>query len=254
MAKDVEVIDIDILDIVKDEKYWHYHGKEVHLSGHMYRNSPYETDDSCGNCDGARCDYCKKIVDEPYFSFCISTDELYDILISKGVSDGAAQDIAYNDFCRNHTSDGFHLIWPRDYHLEERYPEEYKKITEPDKELWKKFDELVEEADKNDNFFSDEVKKYSGLSGDEWYNSHIYHQMEMYNEERVQVMEYTMNYIVRGFRNGTTASTEGQATGRMNRDMAKAIATTAASVGIRNVRSVIMTDINDSEKRRYYEL
>lgn len=28
-------------------------------SGHMYFNSPYETDDSCGNCDGAKCEYCK---------------------------------------------------------------------------------------------------------------------------------------------------------------------------------------------------
>ena len=31
------------------------------LSGHMYRNSAYETDNSCGNCDGARCDGCHKI-------------------------------------------------------------------------------------------------------------------------------------------------------------------------------------------------
>ncbi len=24
----------------------------THLTGHMYRNSPYETDSSCGNCNG----------------------------------------------------------------------------------------------------------------------------------------------------------------------------------------------------------
>ena len=28
------------------------------LTGHMYYGSPYETCDDCGNCDGARCDYC----------------------------------------------------------------------------------------------------------------------------------------------------------------------------------------------------
>lgn len=30
------------------------------LSGHMYYGSPYETDDSCGNCDGAKCERCKE--------------------------------------------------------------------------------------------------------------------------------------------------------------------------------------------------
>lgn len=27
-------------------------------SGHMYFNSPYETDNSCGNCDDAKCERC----------------------------------------------------------------------------------------------------------------------------------------------------------------------------------------------------
>lgn len=27
-------------------------------TGHMYRNSPYETDSDCGNCNGARCENC----------------------------------------------------------------------------------------------------------------------------------------------------------------------------------------------------
>lgn len=30
-----------------------------YLTGHVYRNSPYETASDCGNCDGARCDSCK---------------------------------------------------------------------------------------------------------------------------------------------------------------------------------------------------
>ena len=29
------------------------------LTGHMYYRSPYESCDDCGNCDGARCEYCK---------------------------------------------------------------------------------------------------------------------------------------------------------------------------------------------------
>lgn len=30
----------------------------VEFTGHQYFNSPYESCDSCGNCNGARCDYC----------------------------------------------------------------------------------------------------------------------------------------------------------------------------------------------------
>ena len=29
------------------------------LTGHMYYNSIYETCDNCGNCDGAKCEFCK---------------------------------------------------------------------------------------------------------------------------------------------------------------------------------------------------
>ena len=44
----------------KDEEYMK-RTLERSLSGHMYRYSPFETDDSCGNCDGARCDSCREI-------------------------------------------------------------------------------------------------------------------------------------------------------------------------------------------------
>ena len=29
-----------------------------YYSAHIYRNSPYESDDNCGTCDGASCDVC----------------------------------------------------------------------------------------------------------------------------------------------------------------------------------------------------
>lgn len=32
-----------------------------HLTGHMHYNSPFETDNSCGNCGGANCDRCREI-------------------------------------------------------------------------------------------------------------------------------------------------------------------------------------------------
>jgi len=33
----------------------------VELTGHQYYGSPYESCDSCGTCDGARCDGCKVV-------------------------------------------------------------------------------------------------------------------------------------------------------------------------------------------------
>ncbi len=30
------------------------------LTGHLYIGSAHETDDSCGNCDGAKCDFCSE--------------------------------------------------------------------------------------------------------------------------------------------------------------------------------------------------
>lgn len=40
-----------------------YSWKEVtmSLSGHLWRGSSMETDDSCGNCDGGRCNSCREI-------------------------------------------------------------------------------------------------------------------------------------------------------------------------------------------------
>lgn len=37
-------------------------------SGHLWRGSAMETDDSCGNCDGARCDSCRDVFEVFKFS------------------------------------------------------------------------------------------------------------------------------------------------------------------------------------------
>lgn len=60
-----------IIHVTRDNSspsIWHaviYEGEPVYTersyTGHMYRNSPYETSSSCGNCDGARCDNCSLI-------------------------------------------------------------------------------------------------------------------------------------------------------------------------------------------------
>lgn len=36
-----------------------YRSIQKSMTGHLWRGSAMETDSSCGNCDGARCDHCK---------------------------------------------------------------------------------------------------------------------------------------------------------------------------------------------------
>lgn len=43
-----------------DEGYT-YKGISSYLSGHLWRGSAMETDNSCGNCDGANCDSCRRM-------------------------------------------------------------------------------------------------------------------------------------------------------------------------------------------------
>ena len=40
---------------------WEYI-EDTYLTGHIHRGSAYECDDNCGTCDGARCDYCTRVV------------------------------------------------------------------------------------------------------------------------------------------------------------------------------------------------
>lgn len=57
------------------------------LTGHMHYMSPYETYDSCGNCDGARCDRCKTIYEVQDFDFDLhrlyNTKELAESIMTK---------------------------------------------------------------------------------------------------------------------------------------------------------------------------
>lgn len=54
-----------ILTYYFDDNSYYYEMEDDHIycsiehTGHQYYNSPYESYDNCGTCDGARCDYCK---------------------------------------------------------------------------------------------------------------------------------------------------------------------------------------------------
>lgn len=115
-----------ILPKMLDSKYWYY-DKQIHYTKHMYRNSPYETDSDCGNCDGAACDYCNKIVDEGIFNHGVECNILESWLIEAGVPEDIASDAVYNDFYKPNVKK-YCIVWPNEHMLKEQYPEDYKRI------------------------------------------------------------------------------------------------------------------------------
>lgn len=50
---------------------------ENFLSEHLYRCSPYESADTCGNCNGAKCDTCHTYYKVTEYSEPVTTDEGY---------------------------------------------------------------------------------------------------------------------------------------------------------------------------------
>lgn len=118
---------IDIMEKSLSSVNWRMRPETVHYSGHIHYRSPYESDDNCGTCDGARCDYCRKIVDKSELEFSICTDILYNILIEEGVPKDIASELAYSDFCGNSYKD-YVLLWPTAEKLKEKYPEKYEEL------------------------------------------------------------------------------------------------------------------------------
>lgn len=72
---------------------------QTEFTGHMYFGSPYETADSCGNCNGACCDSCKILwtLEERVGD----TDELkeFTTVITKEFSDTDAVLEAWKEHC-----------------------------------------------------------------------------------------------------------------------------------------------------------
>ena len=79
--------------ILNDKDNWRFVGTSYYMSGHMYRGTSmeaFETIDSCGNCDGARCDYCEKREIPAHWALAVESDKLYNALIADGVDEGVA--------------------------------------------------------------------------------------------------------------------------------------------------------------------
>lgn len=130
---------ITILDKVLNKDWWQKISRSKHLSGHCHRNSPFETDDSCGNCDGARCETCSTIVEPPHLEFGCTVDilepivyesirEQYPDLSEEEVKD-LTSEFVYSDVNR-YSYKGFHLVWPTDTQLKFNHLETYNEWVE----------------------------------------------------------------------------------------------------------------------------
>jgi len=169
---------IDIMDKANDEKFWQPEGSKSYYSQHLYRNSPFESSDSCGNCNGANCDSCVLIAIPAQLEFSIYSDILYDWMIQDGVPEEVASELAYSDSCRRNYK-GYTLVWPTENMLKEQYPELYHIIVSPNDQVLQviksfhgKFEVFA--------YLEDAVIKHYGLENGERFSGHVPNQLKLY--------------------------------------------------------------------------
>jgi hypothetical protein len=133
---------IQISKYCGDFKYWRWANDRTHMSGHLYRNSPFESDDGCGNCNGAKCDYCREIIEHGHFECSIVCTDLEKMLKLEGVDDDSISHLVYDDSatCYN----GYKIEWPTEETMERDKPGFYNSLMNPDESLINDINELLE--------------------------------------------------------------------------------------------------------------
>ena len=126
---------IDIKSIIgNDERWWSMTGERKHLTGHMYYNSPFETDDFCGNCNGANCERCREVTDKAHWEFAVGTDSLEKAILEAApeLSIGEASELAYSDYVSSivHNGETYKVEYPDESWLLENHPEIVEKLSE----------------------------------------------------------------------------------------------------------------------------
>lgn len=169
----------NIINIIKraaKEDYWSPQGPTTYMSCHMYLNSPFESSDSCDNCNGARCNSCVKVTTPSEWRFSVSSNTLYHWIVEEGVDPGIANELAYSDDCR-HTYKGYHLVWPTEDALKEEHPNFYAAMTTADTDVLSviesykgKFEKFI--------YLKEAVLEHYGLKGA--FYGHVVNQLEMY--------------------------------------------------------------------------
>lgn len=170
------IINIATNNAIAQERYWSFHRPVIELSGHMNFTSPFESSDSCNTCNGARCDYCEKVVTAGHFEFSVNSNELFQWMLEANVPENVATEIVFGE--RGHSYGGYHLEWPTEETLAEEFPEFYNTLTSPDGEVMDVIESFRGQFDtfhalREAVFAHFDLGKYC-LSG------HVYNQLEMY--------------------------------------------------------------------------
>ena len=156
--------------LINNPAFWEKTEETFYYSGHCHRGSAIEADDTCDNCDGANCDWCKKFVVNAHYQFRCYSDVIYHDLLSQGIDKEAAADLAYSDWgCKTH-----YIAYPTEIPEETR-----KKIDTPDKEIWdwcdKNYTDDIDLYDLKDTYRK--IKQSQGISWEEgldYYLNQIY--------------------------------------------------------------------------------
>lgn len=167
---------ISIIKRTTNEDNWSPMLPTMYRSGHMYLNSPFETSDSCGNCDGARCDSCEKVTVPSEWGFSVNSDTLRDWLVAEGVPADVASELAYSDSNRR-VYKGYRLVWPTEDELEEECPDFHAAMTAIDTEVLSVI-ESYKGKFKVFAYLKDAVLEHYGLKGA--HKGHVVNQLQMY--------------------------------------------------------------------------
>ena len=106
---------------------WTLYGEDTLYTGHSCFASPFESYDSCGNCNGANCDICKEVKRAPEFRFSINGGDLIDLIKSQlplKEHDRAFDIYDYND------SEYEVEEFPDEDFLQDNYPEFVEQLWE----------------------------------------------------------------------------------------------------------------------------
>ena len=99
------------------QPYWEFHQAQQHMSHHMYRNSPFETDYDCGNCDGGSCDNCHAVVEDAHYEVAIPCDKLEEMLakVAGFLPEDLRRDLVYDDYKSYVVFEDkqYRISWPR---------------------------------------------------------------------------------------------------------------------------------------------
>lgn len=170
----IETKVIDIINRVANEKFWKLECAKGYYSHHLYVNSPHETSDSCGNCDGASCDSCSWVKVPAHFACGIPYDVLFQWLLEENVPEDNISRLI-----NNHIIDGYQLVWPTETMLKETHPELYAALTTPDQEFLGVVKSYHGKFEVVAQLFNAILDHYNLKNADRW-SGHIPNQLDKY--------------------------------------------------------------------------